>query len=153
MCFLIFKRWCPLKRGKIIFMHNILDIISVNKNLHHLVDQAIKCKHLNQLWKSLLEPNLAKHCDLGKLEKDLLTVIAHNASWATKLRYAAPDILKTLHTQPEFAKVKKLKFLVATAVNKIPSAVTHQRSTKNADLWRETMQALKKSAQEKTVQT
>lgn len=125
-------------------MKNLCDILSKNKDLQTLVIKAKQLNQLNRLFKSSLESTLAKHCSLAKMEKDQLTVIADNAAWATKLRFTIPDILKNLHIQPEFKSTKSIKILVATAQSTPPVDLAKiKRSPKNAQLWAETIEALK----------
>ncbi len=125
-------------------MKNIRDILTGNPDFQKLITKAHQLTQLNRLFKSLLDPNLAKHCNLAKLEKDQVTVIADNSAWATKLRFSIPDILKNLHIQPEFKMIKTIKFLVAAAESKTSNLVKQKHSAKSAALWKETIKTLKK---------
>jgi len=124
-------------------MKNICAILAGNPDFQKLITKAHQLTQLNRLFKSLLDPNLAKHCNLAKLEKDQMTVIADNSAWATKLRFSIPDILKNLRIQPEFKMVKTIKFSVATAETKTPNLAKQKHSTKSAELWKETIKTLK----------
>lgn len=125
-------------------MKNLCDILSKNKDLQKLVIKSKQLKQLNDLFKSSLDLNLAKHSDLAKIEKDQLTVVADNAAWATKLRFTIPDILKNLRIQPEFKMIKTIRILIATAQSAPPAnLVKTKRSPKNAQLWAETIKSLK----------
>ncbi len=42
-----------------------------------------------------------------------MVVIVDNASWATNLRYAIPDIIKTLRTQPEFKGLQSIHYHIS----------------------------------------
>jgi len=122
---------------------NICDILAGNQDFQKLIVKANQLTQLNRLFKSLLEPTLAQHCNLAKLEKDQLTVIVDNAAWATKFRFSIPDILKNLRIQPEFKMVKTIRFMVAAAESKPPNLVKTKHSAKNAELWAETIKSLK----------
>ena len=117
-------------------MKSICDILAGNEKFQKIVGQAQQLNQLNQLFKSLLEKTLAQHCILAKLENDQLTLIADNASWATKIRYATPEILKSLKIHPEFAKIKAIKPLVAVAKAE-PIRLKPKISPQNAKIWME----------------
>lgn len=125
-------------------MQSICDILAKDPSFKKLVEKANQLTQLNRLFKSLIDPNLAKHCNLAKLEKDQLSVIADNAAWATKLRFSIPDILKNLRIQPEFKMLKTIKFLVATAKMETSPSIKPKHAPKNAELWAETIRSLKK---------
>jgi len=126
---------------KIKKMKNICDILAGNQKFQKIVNQAQQLNQLNQLFKSLIGNALSQHCNLAKIDNKHLIVIADNASWATKLRYTFPEILKTLKTQPEFAQVKTIKVLIATA--KIaPASPKPKINPQNAKLWAEIKKTL-----------
>ena len=52
-------------------------------------------------------------------------IIVDSAAWATNLRYAIPDIIKTLRTQPEFKNLQNIRYHVSRY--SIPSAPLPQR--------------------------
>lgn len=64
--------------------------------------QTIKCKldllqKYNQLFVLYLEPQLAKHCQVVRFEKNCLFVIVENGHWTTQLRFAIPELMGKLH--------------------------------------------------------
>ncbi|MCK4608558.1 MAG: DUF721 domain-containing protein [Gammaproteobacteria bacterium] len=87
-------------------------ISSGTSPLAKIIQKTAALQQLNQIWHSTLNNELSKHCCVAKhsSNKELLTVIVDNAAWATNLRYAMPDIIKTLRTQPEFNKLIKIRY-------------------------------------------
>ena len=49
---------------------------------------------------------------LAAIKKGTLFLMVDNASWATNLRFAAPEIKKTLSSEPEFKNIKKIKYFI-----------------------------------------
>lgn len=90
--------------------------------LPKLVAKARRLQEVDQLLRSFLDHEMAQHCVLadvknnskGKLEALL---IADNAAWATRLRYAIPELLKNVRTQPEFKELKKIRYGVRSEVS------------------------------------
>lgn len=114
-----------------------------NTQLTKLISQTAQHKNYAHILNSLLDPNLAQHCNFAKLHKDTLVLVVDSAAWATRLRYAIPDILKILVTQPLFQEVKKIRYLVApqledTTTKKPKTPLSPQ----NEKLWRELLQEL-----------
>lgn len=153
-----------------------------------LIATARLLQRLNCLLLSCLDAELAQHCVLATIKsqskkksgqsknkkpesKQLgavvqetcvaqeALIIVDNAAWATRLRYAIPDLLKCVKTQPEFKNLQKIRYTVSMdrevsasasewtedisrrlgkqqAWQKIPV------SSRNKELWREVLQQL-----------
>lgn len=73
-----------------------------NSKLDSILKKATDLKKLNAIFQNVLNSELAKHCYVAELTENSITLIVDNASWATTLRYAIPDIVKTLKTKSAF---------------------------------------------------
>jgi hypothetical protein len=81
--------------------------------LDTILRNAANLKRLNSLFQSALNLELAKHCYLVELNGDSISLMVDNASWATALRYAIPDMIKVLKTKPEFKTIQHIHFQLA----------------------------------------
>lgn len=80
--------------------------------LANLVDKINQLRVFNQALIGILEDKLMRHCQVVNVEQGTLTLITDSASWATKLRFQTPEILKKMQTSSTFLKIKKLKVLI-----------------------------------------
>lgn len=76
--------------------HHILK--NENTILLGLLKKLEEIKQLNILLATHLEPELASHCHVVKLEKNCLFVITENGNWATRLRFHIPSLMKVLRS-------------------------------------------------------
>jgi len=130
-------------------MSLIKQIIDNNTTLKTLIDHNAEIKKLNKIFISFLDPNLANHCRLAKIkeEKDKLEAIVSvdNATWATRLKYEIPDIIKNLNTQKEFKHLNKIKYLIVEQETKYEIHIQKQSlSQENEKRWQEIRAKLKK---------
>ncbi|EKE00563.1 MAG: hypothetical protein ACD_21C00328G0011 [uncultured bacterium] len=96
------------------------------------------------VFQNVIDADLAKHCHFANLEGSVVTVTVTNAAWATRLRYAIPDLIKTLRTQPEFKTVASIRYLVNRQLNESkPKKKQTRLSSSNEILWQETLAKLK----------
>lgn len=93
-------------------MQTISQIINRNSKLEELIAKAKELQQLNQIFCSALETSLSKHCHLSKIKGSELVVTVDSSAWATRLRYAIPEIIKNIRTQPEFKDIEKIKYTV-----------------------------------------
>ena len=56
-------------------------------HLARLMDKVNYLSDLNQRFHAILDPKLAKHCQIANLKNEQLVVVADSSSWATKIRY------------------------------------------------------------------
>ena len=77
-------------------------------------------QQLNHIFQNALNNDLTNHCSIAKQTKNSLVLIVDNASWATNLRYAIPDLIKTLQNQPEFKNLQKIQYKIQKEF--VPSA-------------------------------
>lgn len=89
-----------------------------------------------------------KHKNNGGRQEAL--IIADNAAWATRLRYAIPELLKSVNTQPEFANLQKIHCRVKSDLERdecaAPVRRCNQMSPENERMWRELMQQLREKS-------
>lgn len=93
-------------------MKTIGQIISNNVTLDDLIAQAKRLQYLNKVLSSVLEASLSQHCHLSKVDGNTMTIAVDSPTWATRLRYDIPEILKNARTQPEFKEVTAIKYVV-----------------------------------------
>jgi hypothetical protein len=77
-----------------------------------LAKKIASLQHLNHIFQNALNNDLANHCSIAKQTKNSLVLIVDNSSWATNLRYALPDIIKTLQIYPEFKNLQKIQYKI-----------------------------------------
>ena len=95
-------------------MKTLGQILSCKHNiLPKLVDKAQQLSKFDRLFRSFFDAALARHCHLAELTATEAVVVADSSAWAMRLRYAIPDILKNVKTQPEFKELKKIRYCVS----------------------------------------
>lgn len=75
-------------------------------------EKAESLAKLNNTW-SIAMQDFAEHCKVANFEKGELLLLVRNAAWATRIRYAIPEILKTLSSFPEFFSLSRIQCKVA----------------------------------------
>jgi len=116
--------------------------------LSKLIEKTRGSENLEAIFHAALEENIAKHCQFANFKDSLLTVTVSNSSWAMKLRYTIPDIVKNLRIQPEFKELTKIRYTIAKPNQKTPKKKhsPEKISKENEKLWHKTIADL----QEKT---
>jgi hypothetical protein len=76
--------------------------------LHSLLAKVEELKKWNLLFSQELDPDLASHCEVIKIEKDCLIVFVDNSHWVTQLRFYIPELLKRLHKLEPFQQLKAI---------------------------------------------
>jgi len=116
-----------------------------NDVLPELINKAKQLSKLDQLFRSFLDASLARHCHLANLSETEMLVVADNSSWATRLRYAIPDILKNIKTQPEFKDLKKIRYCLSAEQSlSSPKKEKPKLSSVNEKLWKDALSLLQK---------
>jgi hypothetical protein len=88
--------------------------------LEKLIKQSNQLGLLTQLMQNKLANELSQHCQVAKYSKKILVLAVDNASWATQIRYHAPDLIESLKTLPEFNKLTAIKcFVQPKTINKV----------------------------------
>jgi hypothetical protein len=115
-------------------------------SLQELAGKAKEIQYLNQIFSCILPSDLAKHCRLAKVdvEENILLVVVDSSVWATRIRYAAPDILKNLKTQPEFKSIKYIECLVVPNEEATVRLISKEKLSPSSEkIWRETLSSLR----------
>lgn len=92
--------------------------------LQRLLGTAEHLAHLTDEVRALLPAPLARHCFVAALKGTRLTLHADNASFATRLRFAAPALLKRLRTLADFSGITDIA--VSTARRAPPAPARRQ---------------------------
>jgi hypothetical protein len=71
----------------------------LNPKLSNLCLEAIKLEDLSYLIQMHLPTELQPHCKVGSFRSGKLILIATHSSWATPLRYFAPELRNILRTE------------------------------------------------------
>lgn len=64
----------------------------LNKQLADLCKHAVELEELALIVTKLLPANLAPYCKFSSFNKNCLVIIATDASWASQIRYALPEL-------------------------------------------------------------
>lgn len=117
------------------------------KVLPELINKAQQLSRLDKLFLSFFsDQTLAKHCHLANLTDKEALVVADSSVWVMKLRYAIPDILKSVKTQPEFKGLKKIRYSVSLVGQTLAEETKVQKNKLSADnekLWKKALEQLK----------
>lgn len=76
-------------------------------------------QHLQYLFASVCDSQLAQQCQVATLKNDTLYIHVSSTSWATRLRYCTSELIKALQGFEEFKSIKALKILIRTPDKKI----------------------------------
>jgi len=127
-------------------MKTIVEILRKdnNKIFAKLINKNQNLEVLAGVFNSVIDPSIAKNCRLASIEERVMHISVKNAAWANRVRYYLPEMLKNLHTQPEFHLITSIKYFVerqfTAPVAKKP--VGNKMSTHNETMWRETIARL-----------
>lgn len=79
------------------------------EQLARLFKKTQELQYLNQLLQIELEPNMRPHCQIANLNQHCLHVTVDSSTWAMRLRYNAPELLKALQLYPGLKDVQSIK--------------------------------------------
>ena len=77
-----------------------------SKTLQTLLGQLKELQQLSGLFSQNLEPSLAQHCQVSRIDKGCLIVMVDNGHWATQLRFQIPQLLAKLRASPSLQDLK-----------------------------------------------
>lgn len=119
-----------------------------NSSLSKLLSKCQTADDLAKLFSTIVDGSFAKHCKLANYRQGKLTLVVTSPVWATKVRYAAPELIKTLRVHPEFSELKKINYevdkLKIEAQTKRQTLKKAGRSSINQAAWQEALERLKK---------
>lgn len=128
-------------------MKTINEIIKKdNSTLAKLISKSQESHGLKIIFASAVDKDLIKYCDFATYKNSVLTVTVSNQAFATKVRYAIPDIIKNLKIYPEFKDLTKIRYVVEKTpiINNIKSKQKPAKLSQSIEiLWRKTMSELK----------
>ena len=85
-------------------------ITDPRSRLGRLINRAQQLVQITHLFRTAAGSELAQHCSVGYFDGTTLSLVADSAAWATQLRFAIPDLIKTLKVQPEFKSLEKIRY-------------------------------------------
>jgi hypothetical protein len=84
-----------------------------------LLERARKLQRLEQAVRGLLPEDVAAHCRVMNLKNEILVVAAPSSTWAARLRFAGPELVKQLEGQ--FAlKLRSVQIRIQPETLEIP---------------------------------
>lgn len=127
-------------------MKTIGDILTAKTSkLAHLLLHNQQAQFLNTIFHGIIDQSMTKHCNIVKIEGHQLLVSVSNAAWATKFRYAIPELLKNLRTQPEFNNITAIRYIIHADTIPIKKQIGKKSlSEKHLDGWRSIIEKLYK---------
>jgi hypothetical protein len=102
-----------------------------DSDLAILVTRTRQLRALTDKLRSLLDPALAKHCYLGGIDGEKLTILVDSAAWASKFRFYSQSLLPALNElHPAFARIKTFQIKVLNQTHQ-QEPVPYQRPEMN----------------------
>lgn len=89
-------------------MKTVSELLS-SGTLKAYLEKAACLDHLNTIFETVIPPDFVSHCKIANFENGCLTVYANNSGWATRIRYAIPELLKVLKIDDNFKGLKEIK--------------------------------------------
>jgi len=129
-------------------MKTIVEILRKdnNKIFAQLINKNQNLEILTGVFNSVIDPGIAKNCRLASIEDRVMHISVKNAAWANRVRYYLPEMLKNLHTQPEFHMVASIRYFVERqfAAPMAKKQAINKISSHNEAMWRKTIAKLRK---------
>ena len=88
----------------------------LNKQLAEICQHSMQLEELSNKITQLLPPNLASECQVGSFNKGCLVLTTNNASWASQLRYAIPELRDRLRKEAGMYQLTSIKINVVEPV-------------------------------------
>lgn len=102
-----------------------------DSDLAILVTRTRQLRALTDKLRSLLDPALAKHCYMGGIEEEKLTILVDSAAWASKFRFYSQTLLPALNeVHPAFSRIKTFQIKVLNQTQE-QEPVPYQRPEMN----------------------
>lgn len=91
----------------------INDLLNKSESpLGKLIAHAQAIDELNNTFISVLDKELIPYCRVGYYDLGVLTLFANSSAWATRLRYAVPNLLSKLRSIPQWAGICSIQIKV-----------------------------------------
>ena len=114
----------------------------LNKRLIELCESAMQLEELSLKVARLLPTELANQCQVGSFNKGCLVLITHDASWASQLRYAIPELRDKLRKNERLYQLSSIKIVVT------PPTINDYKRAKSTSAPKLTIKAQKTLLQE-----
>ena len=93
---------------------SVSSILQQSKNeLADLINKVNQLQELNQHLQNILDPKLAKHCQVANFDKSTLVLVVDNSNWATRIRYMIPDLIAQLKQISAFHTLKTIQCIIS----------------------------------------
>lgn len=83
--------------------------ITNNQDLQFIFAKVRKLGEINKKVLALIEPSIARFCQVANMSGSKMIILAMNSSAATQLRFQTPDILKRLQKDPLLKHIKEIQ--------------------------------------------
>ena len=100
-------------------------LLNSNNYLADITLQSNLISNIARILNKHVSPAIQDHFTVASLKNNTLLLITDSATWAAKLRFHIPEILKTLNNEPDYSKIKSIRIKVIPE-NKIQQK--HSRS-------------------------
>lgn len=98
------------RKSKSAHVHDF--VITPGSQFKKLLEHADALNALQATVSKNLLPEIRNHCQVSNLQNATLTLSTAQSNWATKIRYAIPDILRSLHANPETSGIKTIRVII-----------------------------------------
>lgn len=109
----------------------------------------LKASYLNRLQQCVnlyLSKIMQENCSVASFQNNTLTLLAHNAQWATRLRYQQNKLKQQLQNHREFNSIEKIIIKVMPPLPTHTQTAHHRTiSMKSAKILTETADSIKHS--------
>lgn len=114
--------------------------------LHDLLAKTRYLTRINALFKTVIDPALAPHCDVANIRDNCLIVLVHSPTWAMPFRFQLPDILKKLRATLELSGIQQIIYHVEPPPK--PVGEMQHRAVNQREISTTTAQLLKNAARD-----
>lgn len=120
---------------------SLLTSITPIKQLMLKASYLDRLQHCVNLYLSQI---MQENCSIASFQDGVLTLLAHNAQWATRLRYQQNKLKQQLQNHREFNGVQKISIKVMPPLPKETKTIQNRTiSTKSAKILSETADNIK----------
>lgn len=96
--------------------HTVGELLEGRHRPRNALDRLINRAALRESWteqlRAVLPPSIAPHCRVADIRGDRLTIHVSDSSWATRLRFALPEVEKALGSLQDFVGVEEIRVRV-----------------------------------------
>ncbi|CAN5214667.1 hypothetical protein BH10PSE19_BH10PSE19_22510 [soil metagenome] len=85
-----------------------------NSFLEPIFQQLQQINTLDALLQSFLDAELRPYCRVANLRDGCLVIQAENSAWATRLRYALPQLLQQFRTEGNLPALRSIKCILSS---------------------------------------